>query len=704
MPVSVKNLYNVGLNGKGYIFMGSPNSPAYTRSVIPTEINRLAISDISYSDFSGTGLFYIAQTDWSAGIKDEKVWRDDGKYYYSVNMDTYTNNGEIRVAKEFTAFKDFNANIYCGCQGTLATLGSDMYFGGGVYNNYVRIYKYDSGTFTDTSGTFFGTNCDLCEQLLVHKDTLFSFNYCTTELYILAMGTDSGGGAVSWADPNSGGAITAVRNAGGGVATYYTNCGVVVDSVLYFVGGNVDTNYSILSTDDAGSSWSEVVYKVSDFNPVSAIFYNNLYCYLLFSGNKAQLRTCDLSDGTDVLVYEFTDVDTIATAASKSANRFLVEYNGKLIITIPSDRIYEYDGTNITLIHKKDADKTTIGVNASFYLDSGCVVYNDRIHWGNLIYDGEAWFNWAKVTADPSYYTLPIFVNDNNVLYVNTNNDYTATFYPATTYKTTLANNYLVFNEMSPVVSIDKLLYSVTVIYKQFTDSFSTIKIEYSIDGMSNWVDISGSITQTTEGAASTKREIFIPGNVIFNKIWWRISMKGYTTTTPVIKDFIMAYKPLPDYKNKWSIALNTSNNFRLLNGQYEERSGDELNSELWNVRQLKQKVIFEDVDYVSCNIVSAMNISATSALIDNVNGLPRQGRIRAVSGGVAEEMTYTTAQTNKILGITRARRGTRAIAYPLGQTLKNDYDVYVENLQEQLTWTDQNKTESATQVTIIEA
>jgi hypothetical protein len=70
----------------------------------------------------------------------------------------------------------------------------------------------------------------------------------------------------------------------------------------------------------------------------------------------------------------------------------------------------------------------------------------------------------------------------------------------------------------------------------------------------------------------------------------------------------------------------------------------------------------------------------------------------------VAEEMIYTSAQSKKILGITRAARGTKARAYLSGQVLKNDYDVYIEDISTQINFTDEKKTETIAQVLLIEA
>ena len=146
------------------------------------------------------------------------------------------------------------------------------------------------------------------------------------------------------------------------------------------------------------------------------------------------------------------------------------------------------------------------------------------------------------------------------------------------------------------------------------------------------------------------------------------------------------------------------SDRFKLLNDQFEERSGMDLLSDLWVEKTTKQKVLFEDVDYRQCSLVSAMASGATSCLVDATRLFPRQGRMRIVSGGVAEEITYTSAETNKLLGVSRALRGTRARAYAAAQLIKNDFDVYVDNIRSEINFTDEAKTESIAQVTLIEA
>ena len=174
--------------------------------------------------------------------------------------------------------------------------------------------------------------------------------------------------------------------------------------------------------------------------------------------------------------------------------------------------------------------------------------------------------------------------------------------------------------------------------------------------------------------------------------------------SSPSVLDFIMSYKPMPDYKNKWEMNLNFSDGVKLLNQQNDDRTGEDLVSQLWNEKLTKEIIKFKDVDYIECEIKTAMTAAQTSALIESEKYLPKQGRIRAVSGSVSEEMYYTSAKNDKILGITRGARGTRARAYLSGQTLDNGYDVYVEDVANSISFVDEEKTEIVAKVLLIES
>jgi hypothetical protein len=230
------------------------------------------------------------------------------------------------------------------------------------------------------------------------------------------------------------------------------------------------------------------------------------------------------------------------------------------------------------------------------------------------------------------------------------------------------------------------------------------IAAEYSINGGTSWTALN-TMTSATEGT-NTSRTFSISSStssILYKKIFVRVKLAG-TTTTPTVRDVIVGFKPIPDYKNRWQMRVEMSDGVKLLNNQGSQANGRDLLAALWAEKNNKTIVRYEDVDYVECQIQTSMTAAQTSASVDSTKNFPPKGRIRAVSGGVAEEMIYTSATPRKLLGITRGSRGTRARAYLSGQVLKNDYDVYIQNVQSELNWTDENKSENIGNVVLIEA
>lgn len=693
MGTGIKDRYNIAINSQGYMLRGAPDKPAYQRSVVASQIDRLAISDLAYADFSGSGLFYIAQTDWVEGIKSEKLWRDDGKYWYSTNIDTFSEQGTMMLPRELTLVHTFDEEVYCGSVAEVDG-ASNLYIG--TYqgsDSRPKVYKLSgSSTWTEILGTDIGTNQNSVSQLFGHKNTL----------WLLTIGNGATGKVMtydgtSWTDLAT--QIDAILTGGQASSAI---CATELGGTLYVnVENALNDRVHIISTNDNGTTFVEEVYIASGGRILSMKAYAGKIYYLLHftSDNVSELRVFDPSTSTDLQIVKiYGSVKTFG-----EGNMNLIEFSNKLIICA-GNFVYSYDGSDLVKIYENDSTKILINHEAYADLYYGAVLSKNKLYMANLIYDGESFFNWKKPLGDTTNeFLYPICEDDNqNVYYIDENDIYSIYKDTTNSYKATLANNFLVFNEMSPVVSIDKLLHSVTIMFDALSTSHA-IAIYYSINDRSTWVQVGTNLTGTTEGS-NVKRELVIPGNIIFNKVWFKIHLSSSNSTTPRIRDFIVAYKPMPDYKNKWMMRVDCSNSLKLLSGQNEERTGLDLMSRLWNEKVTKQKVSFEDLDYIECSLVSAMTATATSARVNSTKRFPRQGRIRAVSAGIAEEMIYTSAETNKILGITRARRGTRAIAYSAGQVIKSDYDVYIDDIITEANFTDENKTESIAQVTLIEA
>ena len=684
----IKNKYSIGINGVGYMLKGAPDRPAYTRSVVPSQVNRLAISDIEYSDFAGTGLFYLAQTDWSVGIKNESVWRDDGKYYYSTNLDTYSYPGEIKVEKEVILEKTFSTDVYCGAVASV----------NGIVNSYIgtykdtniRIYKRVSGGWTGIDNSTFSTSQNAPTYILGHKEKLWVGTVGSGNLDCV----DSADGTGPFVDHQA-----AIDTATGWNAKASRSACEVGGTLFVGVEDYLNEECALVSTDDSGATWK----LVKDFgfkaNIVSMCDFNSKLYYVFYSSGITYLRVYDPATSIDTLVYSFGNMGVVPNTSV--SDKLLKVYQGKLIITV-NTKVFEYDGSDMNEIFKIDSKKAAIGSEANSSLYYGCVEKDNKLFWANLIYDGENFFNFKKPLGDSDDYLTPLFVNDdgNIIFMINISGD-ESIYVDANTYKATTAKNFIVFNEMTPVVSIDKLLYSITAIFEKMV-SGDEIKIEYSLNNRVTWTTVK-TLTYASEGTR-VKREIIIPGSILFNKIWWRVSMANTNgTSSPVLLDLIMAYRPMPDYKNRWQMRLSFSDSVKLLNRQNDNREGSEMNSQLWNEKLVKRQVIFQDVDYIECTLKNNMSATATSAMVTTNRKLPIQGRIRAVSGGVSEEMYYTSAKVDRILGITRGARGTIARGYLSGQVLDNGYNVYVEDISTSLAFTDEEKTESIAQVLLIE-
>ena len=669
---------------------GAPESPAYSRSIIPSQIERTTISDIAYSDFAGQGLFYIAQTDWSGGIKNEKKWRDDAQFYYSVNIDAYSKLGSFQLEKTLTSAYNFSEDVNRGVYGTVG--GNNRYYLGTDDDAGGKPVVYEStagtATWSNISNAQMTTNQNAITELKIFSDTLWvgSAGAGNTNVVLAYDGS-------AWTDHSA--AIIAVLT-----ASSIKSCRSIAQVGQDIYCGVADyLNDWCAIVKYNGSAWSKIAEWQDDNTIRGMINYNSNIYYL----KNNELRKYDIANSTDITIHDFLGA---SIANNWKEGDYLHILNGKLVITVPwsndQEEIWEYDGSTLSRVFQQKEEKAALALEKKADVYYGGILHLNKIYWHNLVYDGENFYNYIMDNNDASgRYWLPILSNGSSRLYGKNLLNETNIYYTSTSYKAGSDKNYIVFSEIEIITGIDKLFHALTIVFDKF-DTGESIKIQYSIDNRENWTTI-GTATVASEGT-NTKRVFFIPGNVIFNKIWFKVFLNGDGTSTPKLNDLIMAYKPMPDYKNQWRLMLNFSDGVKLLNRQQEEYKGNELNAKLWNEKLTKQKVIFEDVDYIECDLVSAMTAAHTSALVDSAKRFPRQGRIRAVSGNVAEEMYYTSAQSNKILGITRGARGTKARAYSAAQQLDNGYYVYIEDIKTNINFTDERKTESIAQVLLIES
>lgn len=691
MGTGVRDKYSLALNSKGYILKQAPDFPLYTKRVIQTQVDRLAISDIEYSDFSGANLFYVAQTDWSAGIKDQKKWLDDGKFLYSKNIDPYSEQGSLRLEKALSQKGTdlaTGSEVKCSMYGEVN--GSEDLFAGTTdadSDSKPRIYRFDADWVSVGAGAFAGTNQNIVSQMLSHLGDLwiFTVGVGNTEVVESWDGT-------TWTDHSA-----AIITAGTFANLSSSRCAASLGGTLYFgVDRGSSDEVALMSYD--GATFTEEEYFVSEGRIVSIAAYGSLIYYLLARPNTFELRVFDPSTSVTTSVRTF---ENTTRELSGVGNKFLRVFKGNLIVTIPGDRIFSFNGSSLSLIFEQEELRDASDDDTRVVLFYGAVEKDNKLFWYNLIYDGEVFFNY-KTGSDEGLDLVPLGGDGAGNFVYGDQSDLVAVYTDASTYKATDNDQFLVMSEMDQVSSIDKFLDSISIIFDEL-DAGTEIEIDYSINNRTTWTTL-GSVN-ATDNPSQTKAEFRPTSNIQYNKIWIKVKLNTTNSAnTPKVNDVILAYKPIPDFKLRWSFTLDASRQISLLNKQQEQRTGEEVKGELWNLMDLKQKVVFEDVDYFECTLENAMAVADTSAKINTKKPIPRSGRIRAVTSGYVEEMTFTSASNDKIQGITRAARGTIARAYAANVVLKNDYDAYVDIVGEQIIVTDENNTESRVQVVLTEA
>ena len=115
----IKSKFHAGLDGQGLILQGAPDRLAYQSGQAPVYGTRFASGDRSYNDLSQW--WYFVQTSWVAGFKDIVSWLDDAKYYFSTNMDAWSENGAIKLTRLTTLVTTLTENILLGHSGTVST-------------------------------------------------------------------------------------------------------------------------------------------------------------------------------------------------------------------------------------------------------------------------------------------------------------------------------------------------------------------------------------------------------------------------------------------------------------------------------------------------------------------------------------------------------------------------------------------------------
>ena len=672
--VATKSKFHVALDGQGLILQGAPDRVAYQQEQAPVYGTRFASGDRSYNDLSQW--WYFVQTSWAAGFKDSVSWADDAKFYYATNIDTWSENGAIKLARLPALHTTLGEVITCGAE--LEVNGTINKYLGTEDNAGNEPVIYRDGV--DISAAQMTTNQNAIAQISARSGILWAstIGVGASNVVLTREGT-------TWTDQS--GLISGLIT--GQDLTYApesSRCHAENAGVMYvFVDNNTNDQYALVKTTvrnpAAAADWTFVLERLNTTGlPVACAIYNGKLYYLVNYSTSAELRVYDIAEATDTSVQVFRNVSINNWGVG---DKLLTVLNGKLIITIPTNEIWEIDGSTLTRIFTRDTYKVGNLLAESYpYLSAGAVIADNKAWWGNLMYDGRYFHNgWKELTDATSSSVYPHFVDSSGVIYhsdsVNNKKLYSFTL-TGSTYKGTADKNFLVFSNFDLISGVDKLAYSATILFKPLISGQSII-VEYTtgeLTSSSTWT-VLGTASFTLDAGVVTDKTFYFGAAVTFKKMWIRVKMTGGGSDTPTMNDLIMEYLPVPTFKKRWALNANCADEVKRLDGALVADTGRELKARLERAWWTKSILDFQDLDYATTLLNGALTSSATTITVDDTADFPEQGRLRVDD----EEITYTGKTPTTFTGCTRGARSTRAVAHSDNAVINNAYKVILTDL-----------------------
>lgn len=689
--IATRGKFHVALNGQGFLLQGAPDRLAYRQQQAPVYGQRFASGDRDYNDLSQW--WYWNQTDWSGGLKNQRSWANDAKYFFSTNIDTWSQPGSIRLTRQQgeiggTADEAFDESMSCGASGDLGGTQSNLI---GTFDNSgdskPKLYKAPSGvaqTWTEVAGSTFNAGQNVVSQIVFRAGfawVMLAGTVTQTKLF-----TYDG---------------TTLSDKTSQIDTLTTNDGLacrsgcVADGDFYvFTDDYLNNTYGLLHTSaedpSASGDWTlDFEVENSDGAPVDCIYYNGSIYYLLAASGYMELWRWDIANSIRVVVQRFdgTEVGLL----SGKGGKYLKILNGLLVVTVPPREVWVTNGSVLERIFNQDEFKDNWAYGATesdVNLEDGCVILDNKLWWGNLMYDGNNFYNTWKTESDSSTsYVIPLFSDSAGRIWETRDGQETTLQYISirgSAYKQSIDENYIVFSQFDNIAGVDKLGHSVTIIFRKF-DEAEKIVVKYLTDELTEAVDPTwttlGEASYATDGNAVTFKTFKFPDGMTFKKLWLRIDLDGDGTSTPVLEDFVMEYLPMPTYKKLWTLRMNLGDEVKRLDGSVVETTGRQLRSLLEHAWWTKSALDFQDLDFASTTLSdNPLSASATTITVpaQGTEAFPEAGRIRIDD----EEITYTGKTPTTFTGCVRGARGTRAAAHSTDAVISNAYKVILSNLE----------------------
>lgn len=691
--IDTKSKFHVALDGQGLILQGAPDRIAYQQGQAPLYGQRFASGDRSYNDLSSW--WYFVQTSWAAGFKNITSWLDDAKFYYSSNIDSWSENGAIKLCREqypsgSSGDNDFTYEIGSGFEGIVNNTLSKFVSTIDESDNRPHIYKASAGedtAFTDISTTTISTSANVVSQMWANSGILWFNTSGVGANYVV--GTWDG---TTWTDQSA-----YIYNAGATISFQpaSSRCGVSYLGVTYvFCDDAITANkYALVKTSvsnpSAAANWSKV-FEITNTKalPVACAGYDGKIYYIIYTSPIAELWCYDITAATNNVVQRFTNV---VFNTSGVGDKMFSNVAGKLVITIPDNEIWELSGSALTKIYTKDVFKSagtngyTPEINA--YLYQGAVNQDNKAWWGNMMYDGTYFFNTWKNDADSTTNKpYPLFADSSLRIWETHTGDRSVLWslnQNGSLYKGDADKNFLVFSNFDNISGIDKLAYSATILFSPLL-SGQKIAVEYltgELTPTATWT-VLGSASYSVDGGVVTDKTLYFSSAIVFKKMWIRVKLESGGSNTPSMKDFVMEYLPVPSYKKNWTINVNCGDEVKTLSGRLVETTARELRGKLERSWWTKSVLDFQDLDYAT-TAISGGSLTSTNTTITVVStrDFPEQGRLRIED----EEITYTGKTQSTFTGCTRGARSTRAVSHADTTVVNNAYKVIITDMSSRI-------------------
>lgn len=660
MATGVRTKYHIALNGKGFMLRGAPSQPRYIKERAPTLVNQLGIGDLNYAQLNGSGWSYWTQTDWSGGFQRIK-FKDDASFKDGQAVDTIKKYGEVTLQKGWTSAGSFSGSHSYGAHGIH---GSELLFGT-VKSGNAKIFKVNSSDAV---------------SLLSAYNAISAVNSMTRFKNDTLIGLTRPSGTVKTLAKYNGSTLSGIRNAnpivrstkGIGIRLYTgEKVASLSGDVLYYT-----TDLSTFtSAYQAGKNRN--ISKIEELNGSPYFFISE--------GNKVEMFRWDEFAERAYPIYTWNNLTSFGI---KNYLTFLVitgTSNGKSVA-------FAFNGARLWQVFDDQLLDSSYDFSKPFE-------YEGNLQVKGATWDGQYWFPglYGKYSGNTLFTPFENFNNKAYGFAASAGNTILA-YQDSSKYN---LSGHVISSEFgSNVGGVDKLLNSVNINANTLATG-QTIEVFRSTDGGSSFTSV-GKMSFAQDGAVN-KKTLYFPSGFV-TKLWnYKAQLAGPGTSTPTLLDLTFEYRPVPDLKKRWSLSVDAGDNVKLLNNQNENRDGKALIQDLWLEMEAKKTVVFEDVDAFETNIVSAMTAANTSARVKSTRLMPPKGRIRVKKDNQIEEMSYTSADGGVIRGLSRGLKGTLARAYTSADKFDNYYNVVVTDMKEQVNNTDQNRTESVSQIILLE-